>query len=448
MNNVGTRLASASVFWFALFAGVSVSAQTRPFDGGEFKGRIAYSADGNHNDPDDWSASPVALAIIAEAGLRDRLVHFDYNSILPLTDPEWERIHAESVLGAARLYRFDLTRFFDDRSNLDGAIASIVNAINASSADNPLYFIIAGPMEVPYRAMRMADPEKLQYVFCISHSRWNDGFAQDYTFTFTKRTIIEQDIHWVQIQDQNRRLSYGQYGSPATAPEFAPYFWMRDSHDPNVKFLWERMVVSTRPDPSDAGMAWFLVSGDEECTPEKLQSLLENRRPLSRTSVRDRVRIEAENFRHLEGFMVQDRQDRLASHRLEIHLPDADTGRIITRFNEPFASDVGRYDVEVRTLDRKDATSRFALFVNGTPRGSAWSSGGTGKGWTSHVIPNVEVKLGDEIRVEAEGRGSTIDFVQFSRRAAVATPAAGVITACGGPGRCRAYHRSKLRDQG
>ena len=36
-----------------------------PFDGKKFKGRIAYSADGNHNDADDWAASPTALAIFA-----------------------------------------------------------------------------------------------------------------------------------------------------------------------------------------------------------------------------------------------------------------------------------------------------------------------------------------------------------------------------------------------
>src|SRR5260221_223791 len=55
----------------------------RPYDGTAFKGRIAWSADGNHNDPDDWIASPLALAIFASAGLKDRLVHFDYNCILP-----------------------------------------------------------------------------------------------------------------------------------------------------------------------------------------------------------------------------------------------------------------------------------------------------------------------------------------------------------------------------
>ena len=43
-----------------------------PYVDGKFRGRIGYSADGNHNDPDDWAASPVALAIFAECGLRDR----------------------------------------------------------------------------------------------------------------------------------------------------------------------------------------------------------------------------------------------------------------------------------------------------------------------------------------------------------------------------------------
>jgi len=36
---------------------------------------------------------------------------------------------------------------------------------------------------------------------------------------------------------------------------------MRDSGDARVRWLWERMLVSTRPDPSDAGMTWFLATG-------------------------------------------------------------------------------------------------------------------------------------------------------------------------------------------
>jgi hypothetical protein len=83
----------------------------RPFDGKNVKGRIAYSGDGNHNDEDDWAASPVALAIFAEFGVKDKLVHFDYNSILPETNPEWEKQHETSVLGAAERYGYRKSTF-------------------------------------------------------------------------------------------------------------------------------------------------------------------------------------------------------------------------------------------------------------------------------------------------------------------------------------------------
>ena len=126
-----------------------VLAAAGPYVDGRFRGRIAYSCDGNHNDPDDWAASPVTLAILAEAGLKEQLVHFDYNCILPLTDPEWEKIHAESVLGTAERYGFDLAKFFDCRKDRDGAVASIAKAIDDSTATDPLYFIIAGPIEEP-----------------------------------------------------------------------------------------------------------------------------------------------------------------------------------------------------------------------------------------------------------------------------------------------------------
>jgi hypothetical protein len=44
-----------------LGAAGSLAAETRPFLNGEFKGRIAYSADGNHNEPDDGQADGVCL---------------------------------------------------------------------------------------------------------------------------------------------------------------------------------------------------------------------------------------------------------------------------------------------------------------------------------------------------------------------------------------------------
>ena len=394
----------------------SVPAQGGPYVDGRFLGRIAWSADGNHNDPDDWIASPMALAIFAECGLRDRLVHFDYNCILPLTNPEWEQTHAESVLGAAERYGFDKTVFFDCRKNLDGAVASIAKAINESSAENPLYFMIAGPMEIPYLGIQKSDPAKRRFVYCISHSRWNDGFDSTYKFTFTKRSVIERDIHWVQIQDQNRLLSLSRYGQPAKPDEFAAFFWLRDSLDPRARFLWERMQVSTRPDPSDAGMAWFLVTGDEECDPAKLKRLIEEHRRATPISGRNEVRIEAENFRGLDGFVVEDRKDRNASHQLNVKLDAGTSGRIRTAFDEPFVKRSGRYDIEIRYLDEKGIRVRFALFVGDVACGDGWQSEGAGRGWTSHTIRNVEIRIGDEIRLEVEGSAVRLDYVQLNSR--------------------------------
>jgi len=395
-----------------------VSAAAGPYVEGRFQGRIAYSCDGNHNDPDDWAASPVTLAILAEAGLKERLVHFDYNCILPLTDPEWEKTHADSVLGAAERYGFDQGRFFDCRKDRDGAVASIAKAIDRSTAEDPLYFIIAGPMEVPYLGIQKSDPAKRQFVSCISHSRWNDGFASRYQFTFTKRSVIEQDVHWVQIRDQNRLLSFGRYGRPATPEEFEPYFWMRDSGDARVRWLWERMVVSTRPDPSDAGMTWFLATGDEDCDPVKLRRLVDEHRCPAPVTTRRQVRIEAENFHHLEGCTLEDRNDKKASHALSVRLAGGKTGSIRTRFDEPFTRDHTRYDVEIRFFDAQDSRCRLALSVQGAAQGVAWESPGEGRGWMSRAIRDVAIRRGDEIRVDvqaADAAAGKLDYVQLSR---------------------------------
>lgn len=385
-----------------------------PYVGGQFQGRIAYSADGNHNDPDDWAASPVALAIFAQGGFRDRLVHFDYNCILPQTDPKWEKIHADSVLGAQQRYGYDKSLFHDCRQDLEGAVASIAKSIDDSSQGNPLYFIVAGPMEVPVLGIQKSQPDKRQHVYCISHSRWNDGFASKYTFTHTKRSVIESGVHWVQIRDQNRLLSKSPYGQPAPAQSWQAYHWMRDSRDANVRFLWERMLVSTRPDPSDAGMAFFLVTGDEEADPDKLRLLLGEKVRPQPLAARPTVRLEAENFQNLGNFQVEDRNDRNASHRLSVHLVDAVTDSIRTTYDEPFTAASGRFDVEIRFFDQQSSKCEFQLLVNKMPQGSRWQSPGMGRGWSSHTVPGVEVHRGDVVAVQAEGRQTQLDYVQLT----------------------------------
>ena len=296
-----------------------------PFDGKNFKGRIAYSADGNYNDEDDWAASAVALAIFAECGVKDKLVHFDYNCILPRTDPNWEKEHEISVLGAAKRYGYSKSVFHDCQKDRKGAINSIKNAINESSADDPLYFILAGPLEVPYLGIQKSDPAKRQFVYCISHSRWNDGYASADLVNHNKRHVIPLGITWVQIADQNRFLTTSPYGRRAKPHEWGPWHWMKDSNDSRVMFLWERMRATTRADCSDAGMAYFLMTGDEESEISKLKTLLEENKVPAPIEPRKYVRIEAENFRILDRYEVEYSNDRRASHRINVKLESITT---------------------------------------------------------------------------------------------------------------------------
>jgi hypothetical protein len=41
-----------------------LSARPGPFDGEQFRGRIAFSSNGNYSDEDDWGAFPAAMAIL------------------------------------------------------------------------------------------------------------------------------------------------------------------------------------------------------------------------------------------------------------------------------------------------------------------------------------------------------------------------------------------------
>ena len=387
----------------------------RPFYGQRFRGRIAWSADGNYNDPDDWSASPVALAIFAACGLREKLVHFDYNCILSQSKPGMEKEHAASVLGAARRYGYREAVFHDCQKDLPGAIESIKRAINASSADDPLYFILAGPMEVPALAIAQSDPARRPFVYCISHNNWNDSYASGDLVKHNKRDVIPLGVKWVQIQDQNPLLMSSPYGRAPKPEEWRPFFWMRDSADPHNRFQWERLRASTRPDCSDAGMGYFLVSGDERCDIAKLKSLLDDRKVPAPVYPRKQIRLEAENFRVLEGGeVVFLKRDRTISQQLFVGFKGG-AGRVTTRFDEPYTAERARYDIEVRYGGVKDGRASFRLLVGGQPLGAAWEA--SGPKWQTRTIPAVSLGTGDEITVEARGEAGEngkLDYVQLN----------------------------------
>ncbi len=418
-RSIETIYAAAIV---VLLSTSAIQAYSGPFDGRNFKGRIALSSDGNYNDEDDWGAFPVAVAMLDACGVTGKLVHVDYCNILAGDDPRFHREMAQSVLGSAERYNIPRSILFDCRKDLDGAVESIKNAIDASSADNPLYYVLAGPMEVPYLGIEKSDPAKRRHVYCISHSSWNDGYTRDDQdlHNHNKRDVIPSGINWVQVKDGNRNLAHpGGVGKRSTAQQWSLYHWMRDSRDARLGWIFTRLEAELRADISDSTMTYFLLTGDEDANLAKLRSLLDDKVIPAPMDPRQSVRFEAENFLALDNFEVEHRNDRRASQRLSVRLTGNDRGRISTPFNQPYTAESGRYDIDVRYFNAKEGQCRLVLLVDGAVCGDAWFASENNDEWATKRIPDVAVESGDIVAVVAQGRrrGYTkLDYVQFNRK--------------------------------
>ncbi|MBT3383615.1 MAG: hypothetical protein HN778_02215 [Prolixibacteraceae bacterium] len=391
----------------------------------EFKGRIAWSADGNYNDEDDWAAAPLALAIFAESGMKDKMVHFDYNCILSETNKEWEANQEKGVLGAAKLYDYNLSNFYNCQENLEAAINSITDAVNESSEDNPLYFVLAGPMEVPFLGISKSDPEKRKYVYCISHNNWNDGYASGELVKHNKRDIIPTGVTWIQITDQNKWLATSTDKARAILMDqskrkdgpknWKPWLWMRDSKDEKVRFLWEMLHVETRPDASDAGMAYFLMTGDEEATLPKIKRLIADKNPDTPTFNRKRIRMEAENFKNLNGVEVEYINERACSQRLSVKYSGKSMAELSTEFKEIRITQKNEFDISFHFFSGENSNSEYGLYVNNTLQGETWKSDELEK-WQLQTLKNIKLNLGDDISIKIKskrGSGIKIDYLEL-----------------------------------
>jgi hypothetical protein len=225
--------------------------------------RIALDVDGNQHDRDDWAATPLILALLARRNLQSRMVHYDYNNHLGDNSPYMASQMTRSTLGGADRFGFNRSRFFNAQTNLSGAINSLKNRINASSAANPLFVIAAGPMELLWQAVNAADAVKRPYVTIISHSVWNDTHADTSQMHHTKSDVLALGVQWVQIINQNSRLH--------TKSDWLPWSWLQTASDSRLRWVYNRMRVVGKADVSDAGMVYYLLTNDQSTTPGKLR---------------------------------------------------------------------------------------------------------------------------------------------------------------------------------
>ncbi len=233
-------------------------------------GRIAISSDGNLHDTDDWGATAFSLALISYAGLKDRLVHYDYNNHLGESRKFWELVMDDAAKGGAKRFGLKVKKIFNDQIEKEKAIANFVKEANKSSAKNPLWFICAGPMEMAYEMIQATNPNKREFIHAISHSKWNENHHHglcDKTWADMKKDFPTVTYH--QILDQNNSNGEDDFKSDITH-----WAWLKESKNPNWVWLYnlddthflnddEHSKSETKEsfDISDTGMTYWLITG-------------------------------------------------------------------------------------------------------------------------------------------------------------------------------------------
>jgi len=247
-------------------------------------GRVAIVADGNSPDPDDLGGTAVSLALLRAAGLEDRLVHYSHSCDLVgdnrITEkPEKERHHLMQLscdVTARRWGGFDDIVFYDALWQKKETERDLRDAINASTAENPLWIIEAGEPDIIGMALKKSSKKKHPFVKVVTHHPANDNAGDFYSW----QDILDFNIEEVRIPDQNTHLKV----------DLEKWDWAKNHADPRVQWIWTIGKIAEiddivtfqkgKWDCSDAGMVLYWITGANtnnglrEGTVEDVKSIL------------------------------------------------------------------------------------------------------------------------------------------------------------------------------
>ena len=254
-------------------------------------GRIAIVADGNSPDPDDIGATAVMFGILKGADLRDRLVHLSHSCDLdPFMNGGSQSINAANELrrqnklhalcgeGIGFFGPFpNLTNYYNCRTQQAAAVNDLRDAINASTANDPLWIIEAGEPDIIGYALQAATASKRQFVHVISHHPANDN-SGDF---FTWQQILNFGVTEHQIGDQNVGLQ--------VLMNTGLWDWAENHPNPGISWIWDQLKYAEQDgvvafqtnkfDCSDAGMLYWWMTGassggNNASTPVEMRNLL------------------------------------------------------------------------------------------------------------------------------------------------------------------------------
>jgi len=392
-------------------------------------GRMALSFDGNVHDDDDIIALPVSMSMIWAAGLKDKVAHVEYNNHVCTHGAEDDgatsfkgddAIHMrESANESITRFGFDGTKFFDFSTKGSQSTANFIAAINASTASDRLWIIAAGPMETVWRALNGSNSSKRQYVTVISHSKWNqnhgDCGVNSHTWNDMVQDFSSNGVAFVEscgynsttpcttqeldspnyLADQNITNGDNDFSTPKDK-----WYWLRDSTDPNLNWVFSRNPFGGKFDPSDSGMVYFLLTGGPNNGGAKragwsnTKVLLENpcNSYTSGGTTQYVVTLSAINdFNTLQvnGFAATYKD----TARNAIAVNPIKSGNKWAVASTTFTGSAGIYNITLNTLSELDGESSYRLLVNGKLVGKYQNPATTAdytpnsKVWTAIQVP-------------------------------------------------------------
>ena len=228
-------------------------------------GRIAVVADGNSPDPDDLGGTAVSIALLRASGLVDRLVHYSHSCDLVRPDRISEQAEKERHalmqsacdVTARRWGGFEGLKFLDAKWQREETIKDLANAINASTADDPLWIIEAGEPDIIGYALEASLNDKHQHVKVVTHHPANDDAGDFYSW----QQILDFGVEEVRIPDQNIKLKVN----------LSQWDWAKNHTDPRIQWVWLQGKIAEvddvvrfqkgKWDCSDAGMILYWITG-------------------------------------------------------------------------------------------------------------------------------------------------------------------------------------------
>jgi hypothetical protein len=228
-------------------------------------GRIAVVADGNSPDPDDLGGTAVSIALLRASGLEDRLVHYSHSCDLIRVNRISEKAEVERHalmqsacdITARRWGGFENLTFYDAKWQMDATIKDLAKAINASTANNPLWIIEAGEPDIIGFALDATPKEKHRFVKVVTHHPANDDAGDFYEW----QQILDFGVEEVRIPDQNIDLKV----------DIEKWEWARTHPDSRIQQVWLQGKIAEVDDVvkfqkgywdcSDAGMVLYWITG-------------------------------------------------------------------------------------------------------------------------------------------------------------------------------------------